>query len=374
MNKVIFINLLVSLLFLVSCFQSKEDKQKLPAQGAPSNTELQEIEGEANPLTFSFSEPLSQAALVKVSQYHPDYPFPEAVYLSASNLELLYGGQRVPILEGGETEEDELRYDLGSKESYKTARRGEIIYERKAHFLVQYLQDADTGDTTELNRYASKATLVAGPVAFQDALLLATDTPSFIILDRKSLSLLFEREIDSLLSDPLIPLFSQQLLFAHRSDGDMAFYSLKDRTSLQKGIAQDEDPVESLLRGNTDAFLLIRQRCAQLLGEAELESFQFKAIHPYLPRTELEAEGPVLFRLDADSNGTMKYFVQGSDRPYLIAVFDSKGHEIISNIDYSVSPLITAALNKGSTYFIATALLGRADENASTPRLVIAAK
>jgi len=319
---------------------------------------------------------LASPTLSKVGSFHPENPFPDSISIHGSSADLLYAGIRIPLLIPMETETKaaDLKYEVDPLfQSSGTAIRGSLVYERRRQVLVVSEDNGNTNLRTEINRWSSDAAIVAGPLAFEDALLIATDEPAFIALERKTLTLLFKRNLDVLLTGPLLPIFSSQLLCAFQADGEIAFFSLKNAEADSKTPEDIPDAVEVLLRGDAETFSRIRERTAKLLGVGD--AFSFNAMYPYKARNEFEGKGATLFRLDADLDGPARFYVSGTKRPYLIAIFDSKGNELASNIEYSVAPVISNRLSLDSVYFIAVSLLGDGEETTdAVPRLVIAPK
>jgi hypothetical protein len=201
-------------------------------------------------------------------------------------------------------------------------------------------------------RYRAERTLVAGLLAFDDIVLVATDKPSLVCLDRRDGTPRMEEELPALPEGPLFYLSGLGSLAVFGANGTLSIYALEREASASA------DPVEALLQPAPEAFALIEVRMRERLAKRDEQSeFLF---HAYRPRTEVPSSGIVLYRFDPPASGKYRIYIDGAGkRPCLVELFSYSGEPLASNLDYvGLEPVLEHGLDIGAPYFIAAAFLG----------------
>lgn len=362
---------------LLSCGRAPSPAPQ-PAPPEPERKAEIPVSDVPDPLFFSYQASLGNAPLSEVpapgiasndarSAVLPA-PFPDSLLVAANGLDA--AGLTIGIPGDGN------RYDASA---WGEARRGDFRYRiidgtflAAAQALPQGNDGEDERKERDLWRYRSSAAIVAGPVVFDDLVLIATDAPSFIAVDRNTGNFAFERPLRTSPRGPLFFLSGLSLVSALGSDGTLCLYSVVPEESV--------DPVEAFLMPSAAALPLIEKRLADRLGKREERPVI--VFHPYGPRSEVPASGTVLFRADFASDQRSRLYVENAaSRPFLLEIFSASGEVLTSNIEYTVEAVLEFGFEAGKTYYIAVALLSeKGESNAAVslspavPRLVIAPK
>ncbi|MFA6508227.1 MAG: PQQ-binding-like beta-propeller repeat protein [Treponemataceae bacterium] len=366
----IFALVIFYVLVSVSCERSPVSTK--PMTPAVIETKLEEpVSDIPNPAAFSYQAILGDALLSNPSSNEPDMisltdPFPQTVLVDEKGIEV--AGQTIGRVGEGQT------YDVAA---WGEARRGDYRYRITGgsvliaeQVLPKKSETSEEPKALELWRYRSPSGVVAGPIAFDDRILIATDKPSFIAVDRKTGTIAFERDLLTLPRGPLFFLGGLSRVAAFDADGTLSMYNTASKVNA--------DPIEAFLKPSEAAFPLIEKRIKDRLGKRDERPVIL--FQPFGPRDEIPSEGVVLFRMDFTKDQRSRLFVDGAaSRPFLVEIFSSSGEVLSSNIEYSVEAVLEFGFESGKTYFIAVALLSENSENnaavpAARPRLVIAAK
>jgi hypothetical protein len=213
--------------------------------------------------------------------------------------------------------------------------------------------------------------IAAGPIAFENLVLVATSRPSWIGLDRATGEPVFERPLDRRLYGPLVYVSDLRALVALGADGALCSYS-----ALSAGPA--EDPVSLFLGPGPDARKRIEDRAAELVSSASPLALPLP-VYPVGGRPTLPALKASLHKFDCSVSQTYRIYVDGAGSvPALIVLFSAQGDELLSNLEYSgVGQVFAKALEQGATYYALVASLSDESESIaalSRARLVFAPK
>ncbi len=276
-------------------------------------------------------------------------PFPVALRLSDSALALVYddGGPSPYLIYPDKGAGLVLGGRLLYLDADIRARREGVEYSLVDSELVAIMENGET-----LWRYADRHKPSAGPLVFNDLVLIATDEPAFVAVGRLTGALAFRKNVDHPPLGPLTLLETPRLLAAYHSDGLIGLY----------GLTKDElepllDPVEAYIRPSQAALRLINAELAKLSGDAAFtgpERFEL-----YGPRRSIPASGIGLFKYYPENDGTIRLYVHGAaEAPYLLALFDHEGAFLRSNVDYgSADKLLSFPAKADRFYYVATGRL-----------------
>lgn len=363
--------------FFASCGRGGSDV----APTAPVSEKAPVVSDIADPSSFSYSAALGDGALRELVRIQLADPFPRAVLVGASGLDLVpaAGGEAQRI---SDDPGDSIRFDF---DRWGTSLRGDLRYRIADGFELvaeERIAQEEGGEGEEprfreLWRFRSDAALAAGPLAFDDVVLVATEKPAFLALDRRGGAVVFERGCSVLPRGPLFFLSGSSRLVSFGADGSVVLYAISPE-------GEAKDAVEAALRPTDAALSLIDPRMRDRLGKRdEKPSFVFRS---YPPSEEIPESGVVLFRTEAGETRRSRVYVDGaSSKPYLVEIFSASGETLASNLDYvGVEAVLEYGFEEGKTYFVAVALLAQAagaaqeaeakPESVSRPRLVIAQK
>ncbi len=362
-------------LFVSSCSRVESAPPSEPA-AAPS---VPQPADDADPASFSWAAAFGAQPYRLLERLEPPLPFPRSFRASDSGLELRYGEGRAwtygEIPAASPPSGAEFPSDSGGR-----ARRGAYRYEVGENGdLVASLETGEKGSDgappeRTLWRFVPEFRISAGPLAFDDVVVVATAAPSLVAVDRRTGTVAMEITIGERLAGPLFYLPASARLVARGADGALYAYGASSPS------AESADPVEALLRPAPAAVSAIGTRLAERLGtpgERPLLSF-----FPYGPRDELPESGAAVFRYDSKLEQRSRVYVDGAGaRPALVEIFSEDGETRASNLDYiGLDAVIDYTFAEGKSYYIAAAFLSReesaAADGAASPRarLVVAKK
>lgn len=331
----------------------------LPKNERPAE---QALEAPAENAHSSYDLILADASLAPFALEHPERPFPQTAVVGEDSLDLLYGENEAGYsfrpygAKGGSVAAQGLRFDVGAP---REARRGKSVYRIEGKSLVASVEGAGA-EANAQRTWDSNHFLVAGPIVFQDRILVATDAPSFVALDRATLAPVFERPMDALARGPLIFLAKPRLLAALHADGSVGLYTLEESATGAETVGKADseiDPVSALVDPPAASVAAMEAKTASLMGR---DGVKFPPVQLYGPEREVSGTDPLLFRMDADEKGgPMRLYLDGAlTRPYLVAAFNASGEYIKSNIDYmGAEHVLEQRLEPKATYFFAVAFL-----------------
>ena len=340
------------------------------------------VSDRAEPANFSYNAALGNVLFREVDRVLLEDPFPRSILSGPSGLEVFPSGDGLPQRLAGDPV-DGLRFDAAL---WGTALRGDLRYRIIAGTEVvsevllpipENTGDRESEQYRELWRYRSSSVLTAGPLAFEDVVVVATSKPSFLVLDRNRGTLLDENHLTSLPNGLLFYLDGVSRVAAFGADGSVSLYELIPREKIL-------DSVESALRPTSTALPLIEARLRDRLGKRdEKPSISFL---PFPPRAGIPDSGVALFRIEAEETRKYRLYVDGAAlRPYLLEIFDDSGDVLASNLDYvGLEAVLEYGFEAGKVYFLAVAFLGQDERSRETgsasadpgvhPRLVMAPK
>ena len=330
-------------------------------------------EAPPDPARLSYGRDLADASLSLVGRVRPERPFPDTAIVTKAALDLVYGdydARYVFRAYGGAESmagESALRFAFSAP---REARRGTSVFRIEGRALVLSSESEDGASSpVPLRRWDAGRRLVAGPAVFQDRILLATDAPSFVVIDRATFSPVFERPMESLAVGPLIMLEEPQLIAAFHADGSVGFYSLAQSADspappvpLDGGGIDSPDPVALLIDPSPEALVAMETKTASLMGK---EAVRFPPVRLYGPRRAVTGQDVSFFRLDVENKVAvmMRLYLDGAGAlPYLVAVYDAAGELLKSNIDYmGAEKVLEFNFQVGATYYFAVAFLSGAE-------------
>lgn len=210
--------------------------------------------------------------------------------------------------------------------------------------------------------------VAAGPIVFDNLVLVATSEPAWVGVDRRSGEILFRRPLDRRLSGPLAYLTEAKTLVALGTDGSVCSFSAPR--------APEADPVARFLGPEAAAAERIHAKAAEL---ARVEDLKELPVYLYGARPTLGPDRVALFRYDNATAGTYRIYVDGAgETPVLLALFSAEGEELLSNLEYAgVGQVLVKALEPGAVYYILTADLTEGQVGAGTlsqARLMVVSK
>jgi len=222
-------------------------------------------------------------------------------------------------------------------------------------------QEGDSYGSQPWLRYGAPERITAGPLVFQDVILVATAKPAFIVLDRHDLTVRQTVPLDHVPLGPLTYDPGKNQISVFLGDGSLGSYSLKP----EKGGSSSKesvDPLDLLIKPEPPALSKIEAKTAQLLSKEG--PFEFSLFAPYRPGIRVPQDTALLCRYEItgseqkNAGETLRLYVDGaSERPYLIAIFYDTGELMASNIEYSVSKVLEAPVEANRPYFVAVSFL-----------------
>lgn len=212
--------------------------------------------------------------------------------------------------------------------------------------------------------------VAAGPIVFENLVLVATSRPSWLGLDRTSGEPAFERPLERRLYGPLVYLSEKRVLAALGADGALCTYSA--------ALPAPEDPISRFLGPSPEARKRIEDRAVELVSSASALALPLP-VYPVGGRPTLPALKASLHKYDCAVSQTYRIYVDGAGSvPALVVLFSAQGDELLSNLEYSgVGQVVAKALDQGATYYVLVASLSdesEAIEALARASLVIAPK
>jgi hypothetical protein len=359
---------------LLSCGRQEVSAPVAPQPPAP----VAPAADVADPAGFSYGLSLGTFSIRERALLRLEDPFFPSLSVGAAGISMhLLPGDEPRLLYGDPGEVN--RFD---RSSWGTSTRGDLRYRIEGGTQVVAEEKSPGGAEAEAVyretwRYRAERTLVAGLLAFDDIVLVATDKPSLVCLDRRDGTPRMEEELPALPEGPLFYLSGLGSLAVFGANGTLSIYALEREASASA------DPVEALLQPAPEAFALIEVRMRERLAKRDEQSeFLF---HAYRPRTEVPSSGIVLYRFDPPASGKYRIYIDGAGkRPCLVELFSYSGEPLASNLDYvGLEPVLEHGLDIGAPYFIAAAFLGEPvpegapgtdSPQGSVARLVVAPK
>lgn len=289
-------------------------------------------------------------------------PFPRAFLVDAAGISAVPSGDGDAQALFGQAAEARRR----DASAWGEARRGDYRYRVADGAVAAELSGAD--GVRGLWRFAPDRAVVAGPLAFSDAVVAATEKPSLITLDRKTGALLRETELRSVAIGPLYYLEAAGLLAAVNADGTVTAYAA------YAGSAEAPDPVEAFLRPGAEALERMESRLRERLGRGDEKPKL--AFFPYGPRDAVPGTDVSVFRLDfPKAQKSRLHVADGGPRPFLLEVFSAEGEELASNLDYlGAEAALEYVFQADTVYFVAAAVLARDAADSGSPRLAVVPK
>jgi len=326
--------LVFMLLSLVSC--TPREAQDAAGQSA-SSSPVREVPPEpTDPRFSSYARKLGEASLALVSRTVPDQP----AALSASLAPAYYGRRKYSV-------------------------EGQSLLVREAFTVDQPAADAPWEPDDDLlypsesqSRWQAPYTIVAGPVVFEDAVLVATSEPALTVLDRRDLSLRYTRPMRYLALGPmLVDEVGNSVLLQH-ADGSSGVYALAPPSVVPP--APLADPVAALIGPESGPLKAMAEKTGSLLSAES--GFAFSAIDPYGPAGRIPPSGAELVRFEASGTDALyqAYIDEAGERPYLLALFDPTGVLIASNVEYQAAKVLEFTARTEHVYYIAAAFMGGA--------------
>jgi hypothetical protein len=219
-----------------------------------------------------------------------------------------------------------------------------------------------------LGRWQAPFAIMAGPVVFKDAVLVATAEPAFVVLDRRDLTLRSTRSMSHLALGPMLVDEAGATLTLRHADGSTGVYALSTPAALPV-----PDPVAALIGPEAGPLAAMADKTGALLSTEG--GFAFAAIDPYGPAGKVPPSGAELVRFEASQpDAAYRIYVDGAgERPYLLALFDQAGALIASNVEYQAAKVLEFTPRSAQVYYVAAAFMGAAGEG-QAGRLVIVPK
>lgn len=345
---------LVASVFL-SCAPRTEPPAASPPEPPPPPPEAP-----AEPARLSFEFSLGNPSLEVVADGRLPFGVPARIEFGEDSVAVVPRGEDAEafLLRGAA---DAARPHAAQASALPTAGRGEHAYiaEGKALRIVRRVDGGNGESVEETARWVSDTGIAAGPAVFEDVLLVATRTPEFVALDRKTLAPRFRRPLDRLVVGPLLPLSAVRQLAAFGADGTFLVLSLEEA-----GASAPQDPVASLLEPVPETASSISRKLAAFGFEAPLP-----AAGPFGPRDRVPADEAAFFALVPEKNGRMRLRLVGAgERQALFAVFSDDGELLASNVDYSSrSSAVEFAAKSGERLFLFARLVPAEEGPAASP-------
>jgi len=354
----------LSVLFASSCERPETTASQLPAAATPPQPA-----DEADPAAFSYGASLGSPSFSPVARIESSEPFLLSVLAGPRGIAFSAESGEAPAAAFGDTE-GAAGFDAAS---WAFAQRGSTRYRLDAGDLAAYSLAAgsreDEGSETELWRYRSDSAPTAGPLVFDDVVVIATALPSLVAVDRKTGAFAYLKPLPVLLRGPLFYLGDESAIAGRGADGALFVFGVKAASE------PPPDPVEALIRPHPGALARIEKRLAERMGKPEEKPPLVFGI--FGPRDGVPDQGAALFRFESSVEQRSRVYVDGaSGRPALVEIFSSEGEELASNLDYiGLEPVIDFTFAAERTFFIAAAYLSAsAEEPVPRGRLVVAPK
>ncbi len=275
---------------------------------------------------------------------------------------------------------EDLKTPIAYMGAFKFLCQGKELLVWKRDTLSWPPQEGDNYGSEPLFRYRANERITAGPLVFQDVVLIATARPAFVILDRHDLTVQKTIPVDDFPLGPLTYDSEKKQISVFLGDGWRGIYTLQSGTG-DITIKESVDPVDLLIKPAPQALSKIVSKTAQLLSKEG--AFEFSRYAPYRPGLPVPPDTALLCRYEMNggeqksAGETIRLYVDGaSERPYLIALFSDTGELMASNIEYAVAKVLEAPIDGHRPYFVAVSYLNFPETGSPVPsgRLVIGPK